>query len=105
MDRKKWSRKALRHRPPVRATQHKVSESVSVRQLRQDWRRVKAMVARGAKVVVTDNGVPIMQLVAVDKPVTAKFDWVAHLQNIRAIAGGKTTGANAVLEERESYKW
>jgi antitoxin (DNA-binding transcriptional repressor) of toxin-antitoxin stability system len=62
------------------------------------------MVARGATVVITDDGVPIMKLAAIEKPVMANFDWVAHLQKIREIAGGKTTGDNAVLEERQSYK-
>ena len=54
--------------------------------------------------MVTDNGVPIMQLVPLEQPVGAEIDWLAHLEKIRAIAGGKTTGGNAVLEERASYK-
>jgi len=32
--------------------------------------------------VVTDNGFPIMQLVRIEHPIVAKFDWVAHLQEI-----------------------
>jgi antitoxin (DNA-binding transcriptional repressor) of toxin-antitoxin stability system len=66
---------------------------------------VKAMVAKGAKIVVTDNGVPIMQLVPVEQPVVTKFDWVAHLQEIREISGGRATGGNAVVEERASHKY
>jgi antitoxin (DNA-binding transcriptional repressor) of toxin-antitoxin stability system len=88
----------------VGSTNLKAVKSVSIRALRTDWRRVKAMVARGAKVVVTDNGVPIMQLVPLEQPVGAEIDWLAHLEKIQAIAGGKTTGGNAVLEERASYK-
>jgi antitoxin (DNA-binding transcriptional repressor) of toxin-antitoxin stability system len=78
--------------------------SVSVRGLRKDWRRVKAMVTRGAKVVVTDNGLPIMQLVPIDQPVITQFDWVAHLQDIREIAGDRSTGTNSVIEERALHK-
>jgi antitoxin (DNA-binding transcriptional repressor) of toxin-antitoxin stability system len=63
------------------------------------------MVARGEKIVVTDNGVPIMQLVPVEQPIVEKFDWVAHLQEIREITGGRTTGDNAVLNERAQYKY
>jgi antitoxin (DNA-binding transcriptional repressor) of toxin-antitoxin stability system len=81
------------------------ARSISVRGLRKDWRQVKAMVAKGAKIVVTDNGVPIMQLVPVEQPVVTKFDWVAHLQAIREISGGQATGGNAVIEERASYKY
>jgi antitoxin (DNA-binding transcriptional repressor) of toxin-antitoxin stability system len=66
---------------------------------------VKAMVARGAKIVVTDNGIPIMQLVPVEQPTAAKFDWVGHLQEIKEIAGGRATGGNAVIDERASYKY
>lgn len=88
----------------VGSTNLKAVKSVSIRALRTDWRRVKAMVARGAKVVVTDNGVPIMQLVPLEQPVAPEIDWLAHLEKIQAIAGGKTTGGNAVLEERASYK-
>ena len=63
------------------------------------------MVARGAKIVVTDNGVPIMQLVPIEHSSVAKFDWVAHLQEIGEIAGGRTTGGNAVIEERTGHKY
>jgi antitoxin (DNA-binding transcriptional repressor) of toxin-antitoxin stability system len=63
------------------------------------------MVARGAKIVVTDNGVPIMQLVPIERAIVAKFDWVAHLQEIGKIAGGRTTGGNAVIEERAAHKY
>lgn len=108
MDAKKRSIKGLRPPKPsesVAADSRKAGISVSVRALRKDWRRVKAMVARGAKIVVTDNGLPIMQLVPVEQPVVAKFDWVAHLQKIREIAGGQTTGTNSVIEERASHKW
>jgi antitoxin (DNA-binding transcriptional repressor) of toxin-antitoxin stability system len=63
------------------------------------------MVARGAKIVVTDNGVPIMQLVPVEQPIVANFDWVTHLQKISKITGGRTTGGNAVLEERAAHKY
>jgi len=34
----------------------------------------------------------------------ANFDWIAHLQTIREITEGNSTGGNAVLEERASYK-
>jgi antitoxin (DNA-binding transcriptional repressor) of toxin-antitoxin stability system len=79
--------------------------SVSIRELRRDWRAIRAKVARGKKIVVTDNGVPIMQLVAIEKPAAANVDWLAHLETIREISAGKTTGGNAVLEERASAKW
>ena len=108
MDAKKLSLKGLRRPKPSKSVaedSRKAGISVSVRALRKDWRWVKAMVARGAKIVVTDNGLPIMQLVPVEQPVVAKFDWIAHLQKIREIAGGRTTGKNAVLEERASHKW
>ena len=82
----------------------RTNKTVTVRGLRQDWRRVKDLVTRGSRVVVTDNGVPIMQLVPIDKPAEANFDWIAHLQTIREITGGKSTGGNSVLEERASYK-
>jgi antitoxin (DNA-binding transcriptional repressor) of toxin-antitoxin stability system len=62
------------------------------------------MVIRGSRVLVTDNGVPIMQLVPIDRPAEANFDWIAHLQTIREITEGKSTGGNSVLEERASYK-
>jgi len=106
MDTKKLRPKAVRRKPlePTGTASLKGVKTISVRGLRKDWRRVKGMVARGAKVVVTDNGVPIMQIVAVENPVVAKIDWVAHLEKVREIAGGKTTGGNAVLEERASYK-
>jgi antitoxin (DNA-binding transcriptional repressor) of toxin-antitoxin stability system len=87
------------------ASRETAARSISVRGLRKDWRQVKAMVARGEKIVVTDNGVPIMQLVPVERPIVEKFDWVAHLQEIREIAGGRTTGGNAVLEERAAHKY
>jgi antitoxin (DNA-binding transcriptional repressor) of toxin-antitoxin stability system len=87
------------------ASRESAANSISVRGLRKDWRKVKAMVARGAKIVVTDNGVPIMQLVPVEPPSVAKFDWVGHLEEIKEIAGGRATGDNAVLEERASYKY
>ena len=108
MDAKKRAIKRLPEAKPSElhaAPPEKANISVSVRALRKDWRRVKAMVARGAKIVVTDNGLPIMQLVPLEQPVVAKFDWVAHLQKIREIAGGRTTGENAVLEERASHQW
>jgi antitoxin (DNA-binding transcriptional repressor) of toxin-antitoxin stability system len=107
MDAKKHVIKRLpRPKPPEPAADPgKAGLSVNVRALRRDWRRVRAMVARGATVVVTDNGRPIMQLVPVEQPVAAKFNWVAHLQKIREITGGQTTGENAVLEERSSHKW
>ena len=66
---------------------------------------MKALVARGARIVVTDNGIPIMELVPVKQPMVAKFDWVAHLQKINELADGRTTGSNAVIEERASYKY
>jgi len=94
-----------RKSPGLPDVMSKAAASVSVRGLRRDWRRVRAMVARGTTVVITDNGVPIMRLAAIEKPVMATIDWVAHLQKIQQIAGGKTTGDSAVLEERESYKW
>jgi antitoxin (DNA-binding transcriptional repressor) of toxin-antitoxin stability system len=62
------------------------------------------MVIRGSRVLVTDNGVPIMQLVPIDRPAEANFDWIAHLQTIRELTAGKSTGGNSVLEERASYK-
>jgi antitoxin (DNA-binding transcriptional repressor) of toxin-antitoxin stability system len=107
MDTKKRAIKSTRPKPSesVAARPGKAGISISVRALRKDWRRVKAMVARGDKIVVTDNGLPIMQLVPVEQPVAAKFDWVAHLQKIRKITGGQTTGENAVLEERALQKW
>jgi antitoxin (DNA-binding transcriptional repressor) of toxin-antitoxin stability system len=108
MDAKKRAIKRLPAAKPseLHATALKKARiSVSVRALRKDWRRIKAMVARGAKILVTDNGLPIMQLVPVEQPVVAKFDWIAHLQKIREITGGRTTGENAVLEERASHKW
>jgi antitoxin (DNA-binding transcriptional repressor) of toxin-antitoxin stability system len=107
MNKKTRSPKAARRKPPQTANpvHHQTARSVSVRGLRKDWRQVKAMVARGAKVVVTDNGVPIMKLVPVEKPVAANIDWVGHLQKIRELAGGVSTGDNAVLEERKSYNW
>lgn len=107
MDPKKRAIKRLRRAPPpsVAAGAQRLGTTVSVRALRKDWRRVRAMVARGAKIVVTDNGLPIMQLVPVEQPPVATFDWVAHLQKIREIAGGQTTGTNSVIEERASHKW
>jgi antitoxin (DNA-binding transcriptional repressor) of toxin-antitoxin stability system len=87
------------------ASRESAAKSISVRGLRKDWRQVKAMVARGAKIVVTDNGAPIMQLVPIEHPILAKFDWVAHLQEIGEIAGGRTTGGNAVIEERAAHKY
>ena len=63
------------------------------------------MVAKGAKIVVTDNGVPIMQLVPIEHPIVGKVDWVAHLQEIGEITGGRTTGGNAVIEERTTHKY
>ena len=105
MNSKKRSPKAVRRKPPetAGAARYKIVKSVSVRGLRKDWAQVKATVARGAKIVVTDNGIPIMELVPVEKPVVANIDWVGHLQKIRKLAGGKSTGSNAVLEERASY--
>ena len=38
------------------------------------------------------------------KPATVNVDWLAHLETIRRITGGKTTGGNAVLEERASRR-
>jgi antitoxin (DNA-binding transcriptional repressor) of toxin-antitoxin stability system len=108
MDAKKRAIKRLPAAKPSElhaAAPEKASISVSVRALRKDWRRLKAMVARGAKIVVTDNGLPIMQLVPVEQTAVAKFDWVAHLQKIREIAGDQTTGTNSVIEERASHKW
>lgn len=108
MDTKKRVIKSLPGSKPSEpgvADRGKAGLSVNVRTLRKDWRRVRAMVARGATVMVTDNGRPIMQLVPVEQPVAAKFDWVAHLQKIREITGGQITGENAVLEERSSHRW
>ena len=107
MNTKKRATKNPRPEPPEPVTDDpgKGGISVSVRALRKDWRRVKAMVARGEKIVVTDNGLPIMQLIPVEQPVAGRFDWIAHLQKIQEIAGGRTTGENAVLEERASHKW
>jgi antitoxin (DNA-binding transcriptional repressor) of toxin-antitoxin stability system len=87
------------------ASRESTAKSISVRGLRKDWRQVKALVARGAKIVVTDNGVPIMQLVPIEHPSVAKFDWVAHLQEIAEITGGRTTAGNAVIEERAGHKY
>lgn len=104
--RKKIETKTER-RQPAESTEgaHRTeTKSVTVRGLRQDWRRVKDMVARGSKIVVTDNGVPIMQLVPIDRPGEAHFDWIGHLETIRKITEGRNTGGNAVLEERASYK-
>jgi antitoxin (DNA-binding transcriptional repressor) of toxin-antitoxin stability system len=87
------------------ASRESTAKSISVRGLRKDWLQVKALVARGEKIVVTDNGVPIMQLVPIEHLIVAKLDWVAHLQEIGEITGGRTTGGNAVLEERAGHKY
>ena len=102
MNKKKDKPKPGRHEATRAA--RRTNKTVTVRGLRQDWRRVKDMVTRGSRVVVTDNGVPIMQLVPIDRPAEANFDWIAHLQTIREITEGKSTGGNSVLEERASYK-
>jgi len=104
--RKKLGTKAERRQPAelTEGAHRTETKSVSIRGLRQDWRRVKDLVARGSKIVVTDNGVPIMQLVPIDRPAEANFDWIANLETIRKITEGRSTGGNAVLEERASYK-
>jgi antitoxin (DNA-binding transcriptional repressor) of toxin-antitoxin stability system len=102
MNKKKNESKPGRHEATRAA--RRAYKTVTVRGLRQDWRRVKDMVSRGSRVVVTDNGVPIMQLVPIERSAKVNFDWIAHLQTIREITAGKSTGGNSVLEERASYK-
>jgi antitoxin (DNA-binding transcriptional repressor) of toxin-antitoxin stability system len=84
-------------------------ETVTVRQLRSDWARIKRRVARGEHVILTDNGKPIMQLVPLERPVLSNFDlakhWGQRLERVKEIMGGRSTGASAVLEERARSKW
>jgi antitoxin (DNA-binding transcriptional repressor) of toxin-antitoxin stability system len=84
-------------------------ETVTVRQLRSDWARIKRRVARGEHVILTDNGKPIMQLVPLERPALSNLDlakhWGQRLECVKEIMGGRSTGASAVLEERARSKW
>ena len=42
--------------------------AVTIRELRTDWTYIKERVARGERLILTDNGTPIMQLVPLDGP-------------------------------------
>ena len=79
--------------------------TVTVRELRIGWARIKQRVARGERLVLTNNGRPIMQLVPLDAPaVDLATHWQQQLEDARRIMQGKSTGASTVLEERAASR-
>ena len=77
------------------------ADKVTIRELRTDWAHIKERVARGERLILTDNGTPIMQLVPLDiPPIDLATHWQQQLDDARRIMHGKSTGASTVLEER-----
>jgi prevent-host-death family protein len=80
---------------------HPSADTVTIRELRTDWAHIKERVARGERLILTDNGTPIMQLVPLDTPpIDLAAHWRQRLDDARRIMQGKSTGASTVLEER-----
>ena len=76
-------------------------DTVTIRELRTHWAYIKERVARGERLILTDNGTPIMQLVPLDTPpIDLAAHWQQQLDDARRIMQGKSTGASTVLEER-----
>ena len=79
--------------------------AVTIRQLRTDWARIKERVARGERLILTDNGTPIMQLVPLDTPpIDLAAHWQQQLDDARRSMQGKSTGTSTVLEERAASR-
>jgi antitoxin (DNA-binding transcriptional repressor) of toxin-antitoxin stability system len=79
--------------------------TVTIRQLRTDWAHIRDRVARGERLILTDNGTPIMQLVPLDaSPPDLAAYWQQQLDEARRIMQGKSTGASMVLEERAASR-
>jgi antitoxin (DNA-binding transcriptional repressor) of toxin-antitoxin stability system len=83
--------------------------TVSVRQLRTDWAKIRRRVARGEHLILTDNGKPIMQLVPLERPALSNIDlpkyWERRVERAREIMGGWSSGPSMVLQERATSKW
>jgi antitoxin (DNA-binding transcriptional repressor) of toxin-antitoxin stability system len=80
-------------------------DTITIRQLRTDWAHIKERVARGERLILTDNGTPIMQLVPLDAPpIDLAAHWRQQLDDARRIMQGKSTGASTVLEERAASR-
>jgi antitoxin (DNA-binding transcriptional repressor) of toxin-antitoxin stability system len=79
--------------------------TVTIRELRTDWPYIKERVARGERLILTDNGTPIMQLVPLEgPPLDLATHWQQRLEDARRIRQGKSTGASTVLEERAASR-
>ena len=68
-------------------------ETVTIRELRQNWPAVEKRLAAGGELSVTRDGVPVAQLTA-PRPAAAKkmkkrFDPAAHLKLLEEIWGKK----------------
>jgi antitoxin (DNA-binding transcriptional repressor) of toxin-antitoxin stability system len=87
---------------------NEAKETVTVRQLRTDWTRIKRRLAHGEQLILTDNGRPIMQLMPLERQGLSKIDlgkhWKQQLTRAKEIMGGRSTGASTVLEEKATAK-
>lgn len=75
------------------------TDTITLRTLKADQKRVAARVKRGEHITVTEHGTPIMLL----SPATQKLapSWDEIMKPVRdAARGSKLTCPNPVLEER-----
>jgi antitoxin (DNA-binding transcriptional repressor) of toxin-antitoxin stability system len=99
----------LRCHTNVHSVNKATQDTVTVRQLRTDWIRIKRRIARGQRLILTDNGKPIMQLMPLEGPAARKVDhkkyWERRLQRAKEIMKGRSTGSSSVIDERAASKW
>jgi antitoxin (DNA-binding transcriptional repressor) of toxin-antitoxin stability system len=75
--------------------------TVSVRQLRTDWAKIRRRVARGEHLILTDNGKPIMQLVPLERAALSNIDLAKYWE--RRVERARRNHGRSVVRPKHGF--